>query len=38
MLSSNELDIFQHLQYPSLQQNAANFKLNYSIAHHLELM
>jgi hypothetical protein len=32
----NEYDAL-HLQYPNLQQNTANFKLNYGLPHNLEL-
>jgi outer membrane putative beta-barrel porin/alpha-amylase len=33
----NELDALQHPQYPSLQQNTTNFKLNYGLPNNLEL-
>lgn len=32
----NEFDVLQH-QYPNLQQNTANFKLNYGLPYNLEL-
>jgi hypothetical protein len=33
----NEFDDLQHPQYPNLQQNTANYKLNYGLPHNLEL-
>jgi hypothetical protein len=33
----NEFDVLQHPQYPNLQQNTANYKLNYGLRRHLEL-
>jgi hypothetical protein len=32
----NEIDALQHLQYPTIRQNTANFKLNYGPPHNLE--
>src|ERR1700749_260688 len=32
----NEFDGLQSSQYPNLNQNTANFKLNYGLPHHLE--
>jgi hypothetical protein len=33
----NEFDGLQRMQYPNLDQNTANYKLNYGLPHHLEL-
>ena len=33
----NEYDALQSAQYPDLRQNTANYKINYGLAHHLEL-
>jgi hypothetical protein len=33
----NEFDLLQHPQFPNLQQNTANFKLNYGLPYNLEL-
>jgi hypothetical protein len=33
----NEIDALQHLQYPDLRQNTANYKLNYGLPLNLEL-
>ena len=33
----NEFDALQSSEFPSLQQNTANFKLNYGLPHNLEL-
>src|SRR5215471_16372102 len=33
----NEFDFLQHPQFPNLQQNTANYKLNYGLPYSLEL-
>ena len=33
----NEFDVLQHAQYPNLQQNTTNYKLNYGLPYHVEL-
>jgi Putative MetA-pathway of phenol degradation len=33
----DEFDALQHPQFPNLQQNTANYKLNYGLPHNLEL-